>query len=182
MGPNLRSGGLISVLNSWTLNLMITWLEEAYGIDESYEAICQILATDSDRIVRCTCPPNLYGKLHSLAYVAWGEVGLGGCFKGVPPNRPEFRLGFDTKSSKKCQLSSPSITNVGRAGISVRCHTGNKHFHHARKCRLLRGGSLGGKVRGQPCGQGVSGYTIGRLIRRLHNSGKRLYSLLNRVI
>src|SRR2546421_1398089 len=30
---------------------MIIWLEEAYGIDESYEAMCQILATDDDGIV-----------------------------------------------------------------------------------------------------------------------------------
>ena len=30
---------------------MIIWLEEAYGIDESYEAMCQILATDGEGIV-----------------------------------------------------------------------------------------------------------------------------------
>jgi hypothetical protein len=35
---------------------MITWLEEAYGINESYEAICQILATDGDRIVKMYLP------------------------------------------------------------------------------------------------------------------------------
>jgi hypothetical protein len=50
---------------------MITWLEEAYRIDESYEAICQILAANGDG---CTCTPNLYEKLHSLAYVAKGGV------------------------------------------------------------------------------------------------------------
>ena len=85
MRPNLRFGGLISVLNSQTLSLMITWLEETYGIDESYEAICQILATDGDGIVRCTCTPNLYGKLHSLAYVAWWGVVAGRAFQRSAP-------------------------------------------------------------------------------------------------
>ena len=47
---NLRFGGLISVLNSQTLSLMIIWLEEAYGIDEPYKVICQILATDGTEL------------------------------------------------------------------------------------------------------------------------------------
>jgi hypothetical protein len=65
---------------------MITWLEEAYRIDESYEAICQILAADGDG---CTCTPNLYEKLHSLADVAKGGCGWAGVPKGCPRTAPD---------------------------------------------------------------------------------------------
>ena len=39
--------------------------------------------------MRCTCTPNLYGKLHGLACVAVG------CCKGVPPNHSDFSEGFE---------------------------------------------------------------------------------------
>jgi hypothetical protein len=53
---------------------MTTWLEEAYGIDESYEAVCQILATDGDGTVFLEiAESDVSGRIARALHNDWRE-------------------------------------------------------------------------------------------------------------